>query len=504
MMKKKIIYTISALLCSIASITGYKKFVKNKESFVYNDKIYENINIAKNINTNLVGSAGVPDFTIIAAKAVNAAVSVKNYSNKIENGIQDFDPFDFFFGFPEDFKYEKKYSEKNNIPKTTGSGVIISPKGYIVTNNHVIEDADKIEIKLNNHKTYKAKLIGTDPNTDIALLKIEEKHDLPFIYFSNSDNVKVGEWVLAIGNPFGLNSTITAGIISAKSRTLGILGKEGNMPLESFVQTDAAINPGNSGGALLNTKGELIGINTAIHSRTGSYEGYGFAIPCNLVEKIVKDLKQYGVVQRAFLGIQGIDLSDEEILIEYNEKNNKNIKSQQGVMIIQVNKKSAAENANIKKEDIIKEIDGIKIQNFADLSGIIGRKKPGDKILIKLYRKNKEKKCLVTLRDIHGRTKIRQKEEISILEWLGVKLKPLDNLYKKKFGINYGLKVLKIKKGTLYNIGLQEGDLIILINGKKLNKTSDVDNILKGYSGDVYVKYIKKNGQIIIRGFEMN
>lgn len=499
-MKKILIYTIAVLLFSIAGLTAYKQYFKEENNIIYNSSLSSGI--TSDNSMNLLSSAGTPDFTRVAAKAINAVVSIKNYSTKYDNKIQTFDPFEFFFGFPNEFEDKQKLPQKNHLPRTSGSGVIISPNGYIVTNNHVIEEADKIEITLNNQRTYKGKLIGNDPNTDIALLQIEEKEKLPFIYFSNSDHVKIGEWVLAIGNPFGLNSTVTAGIVSAKSRTLGILNRSGNMPIESFIQTDAAINPGNSGGALVNSKGELIGINTAIHSRTGSYEGYGFAVPCNLVEKIVKDLKQYGSVQRAFLGIQGIDLSDEERLREYNERTQKHIKSQQGVMVWNLNHNCAAEDAGIKKGDIIKAIDGQKIRNFADLSGIIGRKRPGDKINIQIVRDNKEKNFLVILKDIYGSTKIRNKEEISASEWLGVKLEKLNNEYKKDFGINYGLKVVYIKKGYLSNIGIEEGDVILSINGKKLIHPYDIDKLLKGYRGDVYVKFIKKDGQVIIRGFE--
>lgn len=409
-MKKTLTYIAGALLCSIASVAGYKKYTENQQPIEYTSKSISNTRFASNDSKKLVSSAGVPDFTRVAAKAVDAVVSIKNYSGKCDNTTQGFDPFEFFFGFPDELRRRQRVPQKNDVPRASGSGVIISRNGYIVTNNHVIEDADKIEVTLNNQKTYKAKLVGADPNTDIALLKIEEKEELPLIYFSNSDNVQVGEWVLAIGNPFGLNSTVTAGIVSAKSRSLGILGRSGNMPIESFIQTDAAINPGNSGGALLNTKGELIGINTAIHSRTGSYEGYGFAVPCDLVEKTVKDLKQYGTVQRAFIGITTLDLSDEDVLRNYNERFQRNIKSQQGVMILDVNGKSGAADAGIKKNDIIKQIDGQPIRNFADLSGIIGRKRPGDKVKIKVSRDGKEKSFNVTLKDIQGSTKVRTKE----------------------------------------------------------------------------------------------
>ncbi|XOD66856.1 MAG: Do family serine endopeptidase [Flavobacteriales bacterium Tduv] len=503
-MKKTLTYIAGVLLCSIASVIGYKKYTENKQPIVYTNESSSNTRFTSNDSINLVSSAGVPDFTRVASKAVDAVVSIKNYSGKSDNRAQGFHPFEFFFGFPDELRERQRLFQKNNVPRSSGSGVIISPNGYIVTNNHVIEDAEKIEVTLNNQKNYKAKLIGADPNTDIALLKIEEKEKLPFLYFSNSDNVQVGEWVLAIGNPFGLNSTVTAGIVSAKSRSLGILGGSENMPIESFIQTDAAINPGNSGGALLNTKGELIGINTAIHSRTGSYEGYGFAVPWNLVEKTVKDLKQYGAVQRAFIGITPLDLSDEDLLRNYNERFQRNIKSQQGVMILNVNEKSGAADAGIKKEDIIKEIDGYPVRNFADLSGIIGRKRPGDKVKIKVSRNGKEKDFNVTLKDMEGSTKVRSKEEMTASEWLGAKLERLDSQAKRDFGINYGLRVTQLKRGSLSNLGIQEGDIILSVNGKKVEKPADIDLLLKSYSGDVYIKFIKRNGQVVIRGFEMN
>lgn len=510
-MKKTLIYIISGLLCLVISIISYKKY-KQHSTFINTEdipfissnraKLLSNESI-KNDSTILVNS-NVPNFTKIVAKSVNAVVSIKNYTNKY-NKIQYFDPFEFFFGFPDNFKNKSVPFTKNNMHITSGSGVIISPNGYIITNNHVIEDAEKIEVILNNQKKYKAKLIGTDSNIDIALLKISEKTKLPFIYFSNSDNVEVGEWVLAIGNPFGLNSTVTAGIVSAKSRNLGIIKRNKNtsIPIESFIQTDAAINPGNSGGALLNFKGELIGINTAIHSRTGGYEGYGFAIPCNLIEKTVKDLKKYGIVQRAFIGIIPLDLSNEEELKLYNQKYNKNIKLQQGVMIIRLNQKNSPLNNILKINDIIKEINGISIQNFAELSSIIGSKYPGEKIKIKIIRNGINKELTVTLMDIEGNTKIRNKLEMTILEWLGIKVKILDKATQQNLSINHGLKVIALKDKSLNKFELEKGDIILSINGRKVDNPNDVNLLLKNYIGDVYIKFIKQNGEIVIRGFEM-
>ncbi|WP_185861489.1 Do family serine endopeptidase [Blattabacterium cuenoti] len=503
-MKKIVFYIVlSSVMSSIITISAYKQYVREEFlPFPYTSEKTKLTSASSN-SSSLVSSGGLPDFTRIVSKTIHTVVNVKNYSKKYTN---QFDPFDFFFGFPDDFGNRGRKPQKNNdIPGLHGSGVIISPDGYIVTNNHVIKDADKIEITLHDQRTYKAKLIGTDPSTDMALLKINEKN-LPFIYFSDSNKVQVGEWVLAIGNPFDLNSTVTAGIISAKNRSLGILRGEtqSQSAIESFFQTDAAVNPGNSGGALINTNGELIGINTAISSASGNFIGYSFAAPSNLVAKVIQDIKKYGTVQRAYLGVRGMDLSKTEYLKAYNRETHQNIKSQQGFLIGEVFENSGAADAGLKKGDIIKSVDGKPIQNVADLSFIVGTKHPGDKVKVNIVRNKNTKTFTVVLKDLQGRIKIRTKEEISPSELLGAKFEPLSKEYKKDFGINYGIIITEIRTGRLSSIGLEEGDIILSINGVKMKKPNDVDKILKKYSGDVTIKSIKQNGQVYIAGFEMN
>ncbi len=504
-MKKIVFYIVlSSMVSSIITIAAYKQYSKGISTPFpsYTNSLSSNSKKTDYLgNSSLVSSAGLPDFTRVVDKTIHAVVNVKNYSKNYNNN--QFDPFDFFFGYPDDFGGKEKKPQKNDVPGLHGSGVIISPDGYVVTNNHVVKDAEKIEITLNDQRTYRAKLIGTDPSTDIALLKINE-NNLPFIYFSDSNKVQVGEWVLAIGNPFDLNSTVTAGIISAKNRNLGILKGEAPSAIESFFQTDAAVNPGNSGGALVNTNGELIGINTAISSSSGNFIGYSFAAPSNLVAKVIKDIKKYGSVQRAYLGIKGIDLSKVEYLKYYNKETNQNIKPQQGFLIIEVFNKSGAYDAGIKKRDIIKNIDGHPIQNVADLSFIVGTKHPGDKITINIVRDGKKKTFNVILKDLLGRIKIRTKEEISPSELLGATFESISKDYKNDFDIDYGILIKEIKEGRLSSIGMEEGDIILSINGKKMKKPSDVDRVLKKYSGDVTIKSIKQNGQVYIAGFEMD
>ncbi len=503
-------------MSSVVTIAAYKKY-SNEESFPFPSSSVISPSLMKtssNPSASLVSSSatttGYPDFTRVVEKTIHAVVNVKNYSRKSNvRGNGRMDPFDFFFGFPDDsFGEKEKTSQKNDFIGLHGSGVIISPNGYIVTNNHVVKDADKIEITLNNQRSYRAKLIGSDPSTDIALLKINE-NNLPFIYFSDSNKVKVGEWVLAIGNPFDLNSTVTAGIISAKNRSLGILREENQAAIESFFQTDAAVNPGNSGGALVNTNGELIGINTAISSNSGNFIGYSFAAPSNLVRKVIQDIKKYGTVQRAFLGIKGMDLSQDEYLKAYNNETHKNIKQQQGFLVGEVLNGSGAYEAGIKKGDIIKSINGKRIQNLADLSFIVGTKHPGDKVKVSLIRNGKIKSFDITLRDLQGRKKIRKKEEISSYELLGATFESVGKEDKKYFGINHGIRIKEINPGRLSNMGMEEGDIILSINGEKMETSSDVDQILsrllkKCSVTDVTIKSIKQNGQVYIVGFEIN
>src|SRR5690606_8770428 len=389
------------------------------------------------------------DFVDASQRTVNAVVSINNFSNAQSQRPQD--PFEFFFGFPQ------QQQRDPNQPTGSGSGVIISEDGYIVTNNHVIKGSDKIEVILNNQKSYTAELVGTDPNTDIALIKIEEK-GLPFIKFVDSDAINVGDWVLAVGNPFGLNSTVTAGIVSAKGRSIDILRRNATSPIESFIQTDAAINPGNSGGALVNPNGDLVGINTAISSPKGSYSGYGFAVPSNLVKKVVEDIKKYGLVQRGYLGVQGMDLNDEYLVRQYNRENKTELKSQQGILVQSVTDNGGAQDAGLRKGDIITEIDGKKVTSFSKLTFAVGSKYPGDKVTLKVLRDGKEREYTVTLRDQKGNASTRSLADLTVSEKLGAEFEPLTDRQKVSFGIDHGVMVKNMEQtGKLKGIGIGEG-----------------------------------------------
>ncbi|WP_185882596.1 trypsin-like peptidase domain-containing protein [Blattabacterium cuenoti] len=536
-MKKIIFYVIiSSIISSIITMTTYTKYTQqqNESNFLYNTTYPLRF---KWTNPMLISSSndhGFPDFTKAVSKTINAVVNIQNFSKSYSNENEkiDFDPFDLFFGFPDSYrrnsiglKFKNKGKGKgiknhynNNIDEDEeeiqgihGSGVIISSDGYIVTNYHVIENANKIEVTLNNQRSYNAKLIGKDSSTDIALLKINEK-GLPFISFSDSNKVQVGEWVLAIGNPFDLNSTVTAGIISAKNRHLGILKGENQhvSPIESFFQTDAAVNPGNSGGALVNTNGELIGINTAISSNSGNYIGYSFAAPSNIVIKVVQDIKKYGFVQRACLGIKGIELAKIEC----------NIKSKSGLLIEKIYNQSGAYDAGLKIGDIIKNINGHPIQNISDLSMIIGTKSPGDKLQVTFLRKHNIMDCDVVLKNSEKENKDEEENNdknqteitnnkpnrnITQSYVLGGTFKKLEIKDKKNYGIHDGIKVVNINiNGKLNEIGINVGDIIISINGKKIKNPQDVDNLLKKYDGYVTLKAIKLNGDIYIASFNIH
>ena len=460
----------------------------------------------------------MPDFTQAAESSVNAVVSITNFGDAAEMRRSQASPFDFFKNDPffDQFfgpqgqdrgnqqRGDKKQDADNDpIPMGAGSGVIVSPDGYIVTNNHVVKDATKLEVTLNNKQTYTAKLIGTDPNTDLALLKIDEDN-LSFLPFYNSDNLKVGEWVLAVGNPFSLNSTVTAGIVSAKGRGIDILSRNSDHPIESFIQTDAAINPGNSGGALINTNGHLVGINTAILSQTGSYAGYGFAIPSNLVKKVINDIKNYGMVQRGYLGVQGFDLSDELRVRAYNKDKGTSLKSGRGIYVTDVTPEGGAGEAGIEEGDIITKVDGEEINTFSTLSFAVGRKNPGDKVNVEVVRDGKKRNYDVVLRDLKGNAKIRSKADLSVTEQLGVSLKPLTDKQKVQYGINSGVVVTGLQNGSQFaKIGISEGYIILKVNGKEVNSEKDINKILKNYKGNVSVNFVDRYGRIYTQGFAL-
>jgi len=414
---------------------------------------------------------GGTDFTVAAAKTVPGVVHIKVTINA-SSQENTFDPFrDFFGDNGGSFGFGSPFGQRG--PQMgSGSGVIISADGYIVTNNHVVKGADKIEVILNDKRSFKGKIIGTDPNTDLALVKIDAEN-LPFIVYGNSDDVKIGEWVLAVGNPFNLTSTVTAGIVSAKGRNINIIGDNGvtKFPIESFIQTDAAVNPGNSGGALVSTKGELIGINTAIASQTGSYAGYSFAVPVNLVRKVMDDLLEYGKVQRAFLGVQ-----IQEVNSEVAKENG--LKTTKGVLLAGVSDGGAADAAGLKKGDVVTSIAGVDVNSTSELTEQIGRHRPGDKIDVKVLRDSKEKLIAVILRGEDNLTELKKKEAVSANAVLGADFSKLSDSEKKSLKIESGVKISGLKPGRLKNNGIRDGFIITRLNNKSVNTAEEVDEAI--------------------------
>lgn len=440
------------------------------------------------------------DFTVAADLTVHAVVHVKTKGIPQQQAMGSMfnDPFfDQFFG-PQLQQRGNRQQKQQAVPMGAGSGVIISKDGYIVTNNHVIENATEIEVTLNDKRTFKAKLIGADPNTDIALLKIDGK-DLPIIVFGNSDDLKVGEWVLAVGNPFNLTSTVTAGIVSAKARSIGILSSQGsgNMPIESFIQTDAAINPGNSGGALVNTRGELVGINAAIASQTGSYAGYGFAIPTSIVKKVVTDLREHGAVQRAILGVNIANLDNEADEVK-NLIKEKGIKTLNGALVMDLAEKGSAEKAGIKKGDVIYQVDSEKVNSVAELQEQIGRYRPGDKVTLGITRDGKDMKLGVNLTNAQGNTKIVTYD--GTISSLGATFKEIDTKIQKSLGLDYGLQIESLTKGKFNDQGIKPGFIIIKINNNPIRTEADVqasyDEAIKSDDKVLYIAGVYPNGKV--------
>jgi len=420
------------------------------------------------------------DFTQAAEHTVSTVVHVKtSYQN--QNDFQSYDPFQFFWGQPMPQQQQQQQS--------SGSGVILSADGYIVTNNHVVENAQEIEVTLDDKRTYKAEIIGTDPSTDLALLKINEK-GLNYAAYGNSDNVKVGEWVLAVGNPFNLTSTVTAGIVSAKARNIHILPNQ-KFPIESFIQTDAAVNPGNSGGALVNTQGQLIGINAAIASNTGSYSGYSFAIPVSIVKKVVDDLLEFGKVQRGFIGVSIKD-------IDADFAKEKSIKKLDGVYVDGLTNEGAAQNAGIKVGDIITKINGTVIKTSPALQEQVGRYRPGDKISVTILRNDAEKIIEVVLKNKEGNTSIIKNE---IGNTLGATLENASDDELNKLGIEAGVKIKELQIGKLKASGAREGFIITSIDNTPMKTVSDVTNYLKEKKGGVLIEGVYDNGIKAFYGF---
>ena len=421
------------------------------------------------------------DFTTAAEKTVNEVVCIKSFTSRQQQQGYGYDPFgmfDFFFGQPQQRQPKERDSEP--VQSGLGSGVIISEDGYIVTNNHVIDGADKLEVLLNDNSTYDARIIGTDEATDLALLKIDAK-GLSAITFGDSEAVKIGEWVLAVGNPFGFNSTVTAGIVSAKARSLGqsSRGRGSSIGIESFIQTDAALNPGNSGGALVNLKGELIGINSAIYSNTGSYTGFSFAIPTTIVKKVITDLRQYGTVQRATLGCTVADL-DAKLAKEKNITATKT-----GVLVVSVNDRSTAKSLGLEPDDVITAIQNVEVQTRAQLVEQLNKFRPGDSISITFYRDNKKTTKSGTLLNPEGNTSITRKGDFVSL---GCAFMKLNQDTKSHLGISNGVQVSGLKSGLFKEQGIKDGFIITDINGQPVNSSDDVEyiynQIMRSSDGD--------------------
>ena len=432
------------------------------------------------------GASFDTDFTVAAENTVNAVVCIKSYTAQRQqqygNGGGGYDPFgmfEYFFG-PQQRQQQPRQQQRSSEPVQSGlgSGVILTADGYIVTNNHVIDGADKLEVLLNDNSTYEARVIGTDEATDLALIKIDAEK-LNAITFGNSDDLKIGEWVLAVGNPFGFNSTVTAGIVSAKARSISQNTRGGKMGIESFIQTDAALNPGNSGGALVNLKGELIGINSAIYSNTGSYSGFSFAIPTTIVKKVMTDLKQYGTVQRAMLGCAIAEL-DAKIA---KEKGITATKS--GVLVAGVSERSTAKELGLEPDDVIVGINNAEVHTVPQLMEQLNQYRPGDQITLTFIRDNKKMSKSGTLRNSQGNTTITKKGDFSEI---GCAFMKLGEETKRSLGISSGVKVAGLKNGAFRDAGIKEGFVITDINGRSVNSPDDVEmiynQIMKSDDGD--------------------
>lgn len=456
-----------------------KKIVKNFMPAIYFVVIAFSAASCNKTQAAPAAAPGQPvDLTYAAEKSLPSVVYIKSVINSKVQTVEYSDPFEDFFSDPFGGFFGRGQggngpSRKRQVqtPKraAAGSGVIISADGYIVTNNHVVDGADELTVTLNeNSKEYSARVIGADKTTDLALIKIDAKN-LPAIVIANSDDVKVGEWVLAVGNPLGLNNTVTAGIVSAKARSMG-------QGVSSMIQTDAAINQGNSGGALVNTRGELIGINAMIYSQTGSNIGYGFAIPTAIVNKAVEDFKKYGSYQRAMIGIQGSDL---KAYIDGQKDQDKEVAdfgTMEGIYVAKVVEDGAAADAGLKEGDVITSVDGQKVKQFGDLQAIIAQKRPGDKVKVTYLRNKKENTVTMTLKNEQGNTKVVKNADVDIL---GIDVRPITDSQKKQLEISYGLEVLKVSGGKMKDAGVPKGFIIQTINDEPMRSFDDLQQAVK-------------------------
>lgn len=471
-MRKISKYTLTFLLVAagaFAAVWTYSTFFDEPEVVTVTEK-----SPVKYASLPSDSNAALPDLTYAAESSVHAVVHIATQSYR-GGGWSSGNPFfDEFFGL--------KRNQEPQIAMGFGSGVILSEDGYIVTNNHVIEKAEKIKVILNDKSEYEARLVGTDPSTDIALLKVDAEA-LPYLTYGNSDELKLGEWVLAVGNPFNLTSTITAGIVSARARNLGINSSQ--MSIESFIQTDAAVNPGNSGGALVNQQGKLVGINTAIASRTGSYAGYSFAVPVTIVKKVVEDLKEFGEVQRALLGVNIADINA-DVANEYDLDNI------EGVLIMGTTETGAAREAGIREGDVIISVAGDRVNSAAELQEKVSQYRPGDDVKVIVKRDGDKKQFTVTLRNKHGDTQI-VRDNITVL---GAEFDEVSGSDKQNLDIEYGIKVNRLNKGKLKDAGLEEGFIITNVNKKPIYEVNDFKREIGNAKGGILVEGVYPNGEL--------
>ncbi|MCK5703452.1 MAG: Do family serine endopeptidase [Cyclobacteriaceae bacterium] len=475
----------ASLFGGIVALGGYKLFEKETPSFIQSP-LNNNVQFSSYLNDSSFTVPAGLNFVYAAEIATPRVVHIKSTISPTASNNPHRSPYDDmfrdFFGDP------RGYHGQQRPAQSAGSGVIISENGYIVTNNHVIADADEMEVTLYDNRTYIATLVGTDPNTDIAVIKIDEE-DLPFVNFGNSDIVKVGEWVLAVGNPFDLTSTVTAGIVSAKGRNIGILRER--YGIESFIQTDAAVNPGNSGGALVNLRGELIGINTAIATPTGSYAGYSFAVPVSLVEKVVDDLVEYGIVQRAVLGIEILNVNDPRIDEDLDEL--------KGVYVAVVRPNSAAKEAGLENGDVIIEINKTEVANVAQLQDLVARHHPGDKIDVTYKRNGKTKTLSAKLKNLDNEIKIVKKNDSYVIE--GASLRNASEEEIKNYDVSGGVVLGNIGNGKWKDAGIKDGFLITSINNRSVKNVNELRAVLRDSSGDgVLIKGKYPDGKEVYYG----
>ncbi len=482
--KTKVLFvTLSAILIALCVLTINLYMSQNemKQALANADMRAYSIEetATPTVKANYMSYNEEDNFVKAAEKTVNTVVHIK--TEVISRGNSYYD----FFGSLLEQLYGGQMQIPNNVSVAYGSGVVISPDGYIVTNNHVVEGANKIEVTFNDKHKRTATIIGNDPSTDLALIKVDAQ-DLEFLTFADSDEVKVGEWVLAVGNPFNLTSTVTAGIVSAKARNINILGD--GSTIESFIQTDAAINPGNSGGALVDIEGNLIGINAAIASRTGSYEGYSFAIPSNIVKKVVEDFLQFGSLQRAYLGISIAEITEELAKA-------KGINEMSGVYIVGVEERGGAKAAGIREDDILLSVNNISVNSNSQLIGVVGQYRPGDKVKVKIQRKGEILVKEVTLKNLEGTEEMHKDSDSFYNEVLGIKAQALPASLKSELGINHGLKIVEVKDGIFKQKGITNDFIILSVNYQKVSSENDLKKALNNdRNGKVRIEGINSTG----------